>query len=307
MISMTKTNKAGTTRLLTRRQKKLRITLLSYMFMFPALLILAVFVFYPTLAGLPLSLFNYSGVGTTKFVGLANFKRAIGDKDCWIAMKNSVSFVLIVPVIQLLSLMLAVLVNSRIRGITFFRVLFYVPVVTSMIAVSIIWGFLFDPDGLINGILMQIGWISSPIYFLADPKWAMPSLMFVTVWQGLGYYMMMYLAGLQSVPTDLVDAARIDGASRVAAFFRVTLPMMRPYIWVCSLFSVLSALGVFDVAFAMTKGGPDKATLVMNLYVYNKAFSNLEFGYATAIGLLMSIITTTLSVILMLYGRKGND
>lgn len=285
----------------------MRITLLSYLFMFPALLILAVFLFYPTLAGLPLSLFKYSGVGSTKFVGFENFERAIGDKDFWIAMKNSVSFVLVVPIIQLLSLMLAVLVNNRLRGITFFRVLFYVPVVTSMIAVSIMWGFLFDPDGLINGILKQIGLIQSPIYFLADPKWAMPSLMFVTIWQGLGYYMMMYLAGLQSIPSDLVDAARIDGASRASAFFRVTLPMMRPYVWVCSLFSVLSALGVFDVAFAMTKGGPDKATLVMNLYVYNKAFSNLEFGYATAIGLLMSIITTTLSIILMLYGRKGND
>jgi putative chitobiose transport system permease protein len=246
-------------------------------------------------------------VGRTTFVGFENFRRAFSDKEFWIAMKNSALFVVVVPILQLLSMALAVLVNRKRAGITFFRVLYYIPVVTSMIAISIMWGFLFSADGIINGVLMGMGLISRPVYFLNDVRFAMPSLMFVTIWQGLGYYMMLYLAGLQSVPSNLVEAARIDGASNTVAFFRITLPMLKPYIWFCSLFSVLSALGVFDVVFAMTnpKGGPNNSTLVMNLYTYQEAFHQFKFGYASAAGLVMSVVTTLFSLLIFMYGRKG--
>jgi putative chitobiose transport system permease protein len=220
-------------------------------------------------------------------------------------MRNSAVFVGVVPVLQLLSMMLAVLVNRKLPGITLFRVLYYIPVVTSMIAISIIWSFLFDADGLLNSALKGLGFIDRPVYFLNDVRFAMPSLMFVTVWQGLGYYMMLYLAGLQSVPSNLVEAARIDGAGNFTAFFRITLPMLKPYIWFCSLFSILSALGVFDVAFAMTKGGPNNATLVMNLYTYQEAFHQFKFGYASAAGMVMSVVTTLFSMLIFLYGRRG--
>lgn len=286
-------------------KKKRRDTLIAYLFMAPALLILLVFVFYPIIYSVPLAFFDYSVVGDTSFVGFGNFKRAFSDQDFWTAMFNSVLFVVVVPILQLLSILLAVLVNRKLKGITFFRVLFYIPVVTSMIAISIMWSFIFNPDGIINTILLTTGLTKNPIYFLQDPKLAMLSIMFVTIWQGLGYYMMLYLAGLQSIPAELQEAAKIDGAGKIAVFFKVTVPLLKPYIWFCSLFSLLAALGVFDVVFAMTGGGPDNATLVMNLYTYNAAFKSFEFGYSAAAGLVMSVITTIFSSVIFIYGGRG--
>ena len=288
-----------------RNKKKLKNTVMAYVFMAPALIILCMFVLFPVLFNLPLSLFDYSIISETKFVGLGNYRKAFSDPEFWIAMRNSVLFVLCVPVLQICSLLLAVVVNRGLKGATFFRVLFYIPVVTSMISISIIWSFIFNPDGVINSWLIEHGIISRPIYFLADPKLALPTLMFVTIWQGLGYYMMLYLAGLQSVPMELVEAARIDGANGFQSFWKITIPMLKPYIWFCSLYSILSALGVFDIVFAMTEGGPDNSTLVMNYYTYKKAFGNFQFGYAAAAGLVMSVITAGFSCIIFLYGKKG--
>jgi putative chitobiose transport system permease protein len=288
-----------------RMSKKLKISLMSYAFMAPALIIVILFVIYPIIYSIPLAFTDYSAIGTTHYIGFDNFKTAFADPEFWIAMKNSAIFVACVPVLQFLSILLAVVVNTKLRGITFFRVLYYIPVITSMIAISIMWSFIFDQNGIINSILLHSGIIKQPIYFLADTRFALVSLMGVTIWQGLGYYMMIYLAGLQSVPEELQEAAMIDGANKVTAFFRITLPLLRPYIWFCSLFSVLSALGVFDIVFAMTKGGPDDATLVMNLYTYNKAFGTFEFGYSAAAGLIMSLVTVLFSLLVFLYGRKG--
>jgi len=285
--------------------KKLRITFISYFFMAPALILVALFVIYPIVYSIPLAFTDYSAIGETHYVGLGNFKRAFQDPSFWIAMKNSALFVACVPVLQILSILLAVVVNIKLRGIVFFRVMYYIPVITSMIAISIMWSFIFNQDGIINSLLLDLGLIKSPIYFLADTKYALFSLMFVTVWQGLGYYMMLYLAGLQSVPAELNESAMIDGANKTVTFFKITLPMLQPYVWFCTLFSVLAALGVFDIVFAMTKGGPDGATMVMNLYTYNKAFQSFEFGYSAAAGLVMSIITTLFSLLIFIYGRKG--
>lgn len=287
-----------------RRERRLW-SLRAYAFMAPALILLLVFVFYPILRSIPLSLYRYSVIGQTKYIGLANFRQAFLDPDFWIAMRNSALFVGCVPVLQLVSLVVAVVVNQKLKLVTFFRVLFYLPVVTSTISISIMWSFVFDPNGIVNTFLIAHKVISEPIYFLADTHYALLSLMFVTIWQGIGYYMMIYLAGLQSVPAQLEEAARIDGAGATRIFFQVTLPMLKPYIWFCTLFSVLAALGVFDVVFAMTNGGPAKATLVMNLYTYDKAFRSFEFGYAAAAGLIMSLVTTLFSLIVFIYGRSG--
>jgi putative chitobiose transport system permease protein len=290
---------------LVSRKKMAKNTLIAYAFMAPALVVLLVFVVYPILFSLPLGLFSYTAMTPPKFIGFDNFRKAFADREFWIAMYNSARFVLVVPILQLLSIALAVVANQKIRGITVYRTLFYIPVVTSMIAISIMWKFLFERDGVINTLLRNAGMISKPIYFLLDKKLAMPSLMFVTIWQGLGYYMMLYLAGLQSVPSNLVEAARIDGASGRVAFFRITIPMLKPYIWFCSLFSVLSALGVFDVVFAMTKGGPSNSTLVMSYYTYQEAFHKFRYGYAAAAGMAMSVVTTAFSTIVFLYGKRG--
>ena len=284
---------------------KTRQTIKAYLFMAPALIMIIMFVFVPIIGSLPLMFFDYSVLGKTKFIGFHNFIRAFGDTEFRIAILNSILFVAVVPVIQIFSIFLAVLVNKKLRGISLFRTLFYIPVITSMVAVSIMWGFLFDPSGVINTVLQNAGIIKTPIGFLSDGKTAMICIMFITIWQGLGYYMMLYLAGLQSVPKELEEAAIVDGANSWQTLFKIKMPLLKPYIWFCSLNSVISAVGVFDVVYVLTKGGPDNATLVINYYSYVKAFSDFEFGYSAAIGAVQAVITSILSIVIFVYGKKG--
>lgn len=286
--------------------RKTRDTLIAYGFMAPALILLLVFVFFPIIYSIPLAFFDYSVIGETKFIGWANFTRAIQDNEFWISIKNSLLFVLVVPPIQILSILLAILVNRKLKGITLFRVLYYIPVVTSMMAVAIIWDWIFKPNGIINTLLINWGLLKTPILFMADTRLALVSMMFITLWQGLGYYMMLYLAGLQSIPEELEEAAVVDGANKSQTLFKIKIPMLKPYVWFCSLISVLSAVRVFDVIFALKDdGGPNNATLVANLYSYRKAFVSFEFGYSAAIGLLVSVVLTALSIVVFVYGKKG--
>lgn len=202
-----------------------RQTLKAYGFMTPALIIIILFTIIPIIGSLVLMFYDYSVLGQTKFVGLKNFVKAFHDRVFWISIKNSVIFVVVVPIIQILSILLAVLVNKKLPGIGIFRTLFYIPVVTSMVAVSIMWGFIFDTSGIINTALKEWKVISMPLGFLSDKNTAMICLMFITIWQGLGYYMMMYLAGLQGIPQELCEAATIDGANAVKVFTRIKLPI----------------------------------------------------------------------------------
>lgn len=273
--------------------------------MAPALFLLIFFVFVPIIGSLPLMFFDYSVLGKTEFTGLDNFIKLFGDQEFRKALFNSILFVVIVPVIQILSILLALLVNRKLFGIALFRTLFYIPVVTSMVAVSIMWGFLFDSNGAINTLLMKMGAIAKPLGFLASTKTAMLCIMFITIWQGLGYYMMLYLGGLQSVPKELEEASWVDGANSLQALIKIKIPMLKPYIWFCSLNSVISAVGVFDVVYVLTKGGPNDATNVINYYSYVKAFQDFEFGYAAAIGAVQAVITTILSIVVFAYGKKG--
>lgn len=282
-----------------------RRTLTAYAFMAPALILFLLFVFLPIAGSLPLSLFDYSVIGETKFIGFANFARAFQNKNFWLSIENSLLFVLVVPPIQLFSIILAVLVNHKLAGIGFFRFLYYIPVVTSMVAVSIIWGFLFNPDGIVNSTLLGMGVIKHSVGFLTDQRIALTSLMFITIWQGLGYYMMLYLSGLQSFPVDIEEAARVDGANAWTVLFRIKIPLLKPYVWFCTLNSVISAVNVFDVVFVLTQGGPNGSTLVTNYYSYYQAFNNFEFGYSAAVGLLLSVVTTAVSMIVFAYGKQG--
>jgi putative chitobiose transport system permease protein len=287
------------------RQKRTTIT--AYLFMAPALIILIVFVIYPILYGIPLAFTNYSVISKTKFVGWDNFTKAVKDRVFWISVKNSALFVLVVPPLQLLSIGLAVILNRRLRGSTVFKVLYYIPVVTSMIAIAITWRFLLEPNGIVNHLLMNNGIISTPILFLNNAMLILPTLMLITMWQGAGYYMMMYLAGLQSVPKELEEAAYIDGAGSFITFIRVTMPMLKPFIWFCGLRSLISALSVFDIVFAIfgqDAGGRTRSAYVINYYTYDRAFVNFEFGYASAIGLIAAIVISIFSLTLFFYGKK---
>lgn len=288
---------------------KWRTTLIAWCFMAPAMAILLLFVFYPIVYSIPLAFTNYSVFAKTEFTGLANFQRLIKDPDFWIALRNSCYFVIVVPILQVLSVALALLVNRKLRGSSIYRVLIYLPVVTSMVAVAIIWKFIFDPNGILNGWLMQWGWIAQPIRFLSSAKLALPTMMVITIWQGLGYYMMIYLSALQHFPEELIEAATLDGASGWKTFWKIRMPLLQPQIWFCSLISTIAALGVFDVVFTITNGsgGPNKSTYVINFYAYFQAFNKFDFGYSAAIGIVLAVLTTLFSIILNLYQKKAGD
>lgn len=289
-----------------RSNHKTKETIKAWAFMLPALTIVVLFSIVPIIASLVLTLFDYSaGFGTTKFIGLKNFQKLFSDRIFILSIKHSVQFIIVVPIIQILSMALAVLVNRHLPGIKIFRTLYYIPVVTSMVAVSITWGFLLNDSGLVNEILMSLGLIDKRIGFFTDPNIAFYSVMFIVIWQGLGYYMMMYLAGLQSVPSDYVDAAKIDGATKIKIFLHVIIPQLKPYIWFCSLNSLIGAIGVFDPVMVLTSGGPNNATTVINYYSYKTAFREFNFGYAASIGTVQAVITLCISIVIFMYGKKG--
>ncbi|MXO77645.1 ABC transporter permease subunit [Paenibacillus sp. OT2-17] len=274
-------------------------------FMTPGLLLLAVFVFWPIIYSIPLALTDYSVISDTHFVGLDNFEAAFKDRNFLISIWNSLLYVLIVPFLQIFSILMAVLVNSRIPGIKIFRTSYYIPVVTSMVAVALIWSWLLGNNSVVNYLLMQVGLISKDIHWLSDSNLALYVLMFITMWKGLGYYMMLYLAGLQNIPQDLYEAARVDGASRWRLIVHITLPLLRPYVLFCTLISLMSAIRVFDEVYVLTKGGPGTATLTSSLYIFQKGMEQFNFGYASALGLIVGAMIAVLSIIVFRFNRKG--
>ncbi|MNW28426.1 Lactose transport system permease protein LacF [compost metagenome] len=277
----------------------------AWAFMTPGLALLAVFVFWPILYSIPLALTNYSGLTDASYVGFDNFVRALKDRNFLISLWNSLVYVLVVPFIQIFSILMAVLVNGRIPGVRAFRAAYYTPVVTSMVAVALIWSWLLSNNGVVNYLLMQAGVLSEQIAWLSGSATALYVLMFITMWKGLGYYMMLYLAGLQNIPSDLYEAARVDGAGRLRLMLHITIPMLRPYVLFCTLFSVMSAIRVFDEVYILTKGGPGTSTLTSSLYIFQKGMEQFEFGYTSALGLIVSLLVGALSVLVFWLNRKG--
>jgi putative chitobiose transport system permease protein len=290
---------------LTKEQKKL--TKFAYLMLTPGIILLLVFTFYPIVYGLPLTLTNYSIIDKTKWIGFKNFERAFHDPDFWISLKHSLLYVIVVPVIQFLSILMAVLVNNKLRFVNFFRIAYFVPVVTSMVAAAIAWKWMYEEQGIINYLLQMIHLISKPISFLVEPSIALYGVMLVTIWKGLGYYMMIYLAGLQSIPSELTEAAKIDGANPWQVTWRITFPLLMPFVLLCSLLSVMGAFRVFDEIFIMhgPSGEPVSSTLVSSLYTYKIAFINFEFGYASAVGLILSLIILVFTLLMFRFTRKG--
>ena len=284
---------------------KLRQTLLAYTFLIIPIVIMVVFIYYPMGFGISLSFFKYSMIGEMKFLGLRNFHKLLGSKYFWNALKNSVLYLLVVPPLQFLSIVLAVLVNREIKGRHFFRLLFFIPVVTPVSIVSLIWRWIFRERGILNYMLSSMHLIKEPIAFLTNPRLALFTIMFVTMWKGLGYYMMIYLAGLQGISQDYVDAARIDGARRWQIFFRITLPLLKPYIFFCSTMSAIAALNVFGEVYTMTGGGPNRATETMAFFVYKYAFEYLKFGYSSAAATLFSFVVIAFTLLNFRLFREG--
>lgn len=287
---------------LTRRA---RTTLVAYLFLLPALGLLAVFTFYPVVYGTVLSLFSYDIINPPRYVGLAQFHKLLRDRYFWIALTNSAKYVLVVPVIQLCAILLAVLVNRRLRGIRAFRAAYYIPVITSWPVVGIMWTWMYDQAGVVNWVLRGLGVVERPVSWLSHPTLTLYAVMFVTLWKGLGWYMVIYLAGLQAIPAEYEEAAGLDGASRARVFWHITVPLLRPYVLLASLLSTMSAVKVFEEIYVMTRGGPFYSTYTMFMYIFDEAFQELNMGYAAALAVVLAAVILVFSVINFRVFRRG--
>ncbi len=274
--------------------------LIPYAFLAPALLVLGLTVFWPAIQAFYLSFTEY-GYDITQpplWVGWANFVRLWRDETFWQTLWNTLAYLIgVVPVLAIAPLILAILVNQKLKGMNWFRVAYYTPVVISMVVAGIAWRWLYAETGLFNQLLSSLTGQTIRIPWLTSPDLALFSVMAVTIWKGLGYYMVIYLAGLQGVPEDLYEAAAIDGSDHWRKHWDITLPLMKPYIFLVAVISAISATKVFEEIYIMTQGGPRSSSKTVVYYVYEQAFIDLEMSYACTIGLVIFILILTLSLI----------
>jgi putative chitobiose transport system permease protein len=269
-----------------------------YLFLLPGLGFFGVFFAWPAVLAVETSFTNYSVLNPVRWVGLDNFRELFADPvfrgSIWhslIMMVGLLPFSVVIP------LLLAVLVNRRLRGIQLFRAIYFLPVIISMVAVAVAWRYVFDDDGAINWLLQATHLTDGPIHFLLDPKWALASIILVEGWKGIGTYMMIFLAGLQSIPGDLQEAARIDGASGWQRLVYVTLPLLRPFVAVAITIELVNAMQVFTSVYVLTRGGPSDHTTTAGFYVWSQAFEHYRLGYASAAGLVIWVILVALALL----------
>ncbi|WP_288405438.1 sugar ABC transporter permease [uncultured Deinococcus sp.] len=294
-----------------------RDTLLSYAFLAPALVLLTLFTFYPLAYGSYLGFTEYGGARfaqglAPKWVGLENFRTLFADPLFLTSLGNSLKYLLVVPALQLASLAVAVLVSRELPGMAFFRAAYYVPVVTSVSLAAVMWEWVFNREGTLNWVLGALHLLPAGGAFgwLNNEHTAFWAVMLVTFWRGFGYYMVLYLAGLQSIPAELEEAAVLDGASAWQRFWRVTVPMMKPTILLCSLLSTIAALRVLEEVLVLTNGGPLNSTYTALMYVYSKAFQgfNFDYGLASAAGLVVAAVALLLSLAnFRLFRESGGE
>ena len=291
-------------------QASLRQSATAWGFLTPALLLLSISVLAPALMALVMT-FSETGLDVSeplRFVGLANLRRLSVDPMFYRVLTTTLLYLIgIVPPVVLGSLALAVLVNRRLPGMHILRVGFYTPVLVSIVVAAIAFRWLYAENGLVNGWLgALLGDAFSPIGFLTDPVLALPSVMLVTLWKGLGYYMVIFLAGLQGIPLELYEAAELDGSEGWRKHLDITLPLLRPYITLVSVISAIAATKVFEEVFLMTQGGPADSTRTLVYYVYDQAFSELEISYACTIGLALFLLVMLLTLVRLVFaGDRG--
>jgi ABC-type sugar transport system permease subunit len=299
--------------LTTRRERHEAIT--GYLFIAPGMLLFLVFVFIPVIAAFYLSFTRYDIIHTPVWIGLDNYIRLFKDENFSKSIINTGVYAAgLIPIGMAAALGLAMILNEKIRGISFFRVAFYIPVVTSMVAISMIWMWMYHPAyGLINttlgasaAALAKIGgaigwkWLAELSFtnqgWLADPNQALWCVIIMSIWGGLGWNMVIYLAGLQGVPDYLYEAAIIDGASRWQRFCQITWPLLKPTTFFIFVTSVIGASQVFGYVYVMTNGGPNNATTTIVHQIFQNAFSFLKMGYASAMAFVLFVIIFAISM-----------
>ncbi|MEC0372394.1 carbohydrate ABC transporter permease [Paenibacillus chibensis] len=274
-------------------------TLTGWSFIIIAVLMIAGFYFYPMIQALLLSFKTGRGVNLS-YTGWSNYERLLTDKTFFTALKNTFIYLIVqVPIMIILALFISVLLNdSHLKFRGFFRTAIFLPCVTSLVAYSVVFKYLFGSGGLVNTMLMKLSIIHAPIEWITDPFWAKITIIIAITWRWTGYNMIFYLSALQNIDSSIYEAARIDGASSVKQFFRITIPMLKPIILFTSITSTIGTLQLFDEVLNITKGGPGNSTLSISQYIYNLSFKyTADFGYAATVSYSIVLIIVVLSLI----------
>lgn len=279
---------------------------MAYIFIAPPLLLYFVFSLLPTLVGLVLSFTKYDVIQKPQFVAFDNFARIFKDEFFWTYLWNTVRYaVLAVPLGFMASMGAALLLNRKKKGVSIFRAAFYLPVLCSMVAMATIWLWLLNANyGVINTLLFKIG-IIGPAW-LADTRYAMLSIVIMSVWAGFGGNMMIFLAGLQGVPDQLYEAARLDGANRVQEFLHITIPSIGTTVFFVSTTMIIGSLQMFDAAYILTRGGPGGSTKTLVYYIYETAFNDLRMGYAASMSMLLFVFIMVFSLINIRFNKDSS-
>jgi lactose/L-arabinose transport system permease protein len=283
----------------SRRRKLNKNVIIGWSFIAIASIMICLFYFYPMAQALIMSFQSGTGTNLT-FTGLDNYARLFKDPTFITAVKNTVIYLLIqVPVMILLALFLSVLLNDKtLKFKGFFRTAIFLPCVTSLVAYSVIFKYLFGLDGIINMMLLKFSFIAEPIQWLTDPFWAKMTIVIAITWRWTGYNMIFYLSALQNIDHSIYEAARMDGASAFQQFFKITIPMLKPIILFTSITSTIGTLQLFDEVMNITKGGPGNSTMTISQYIYNLSFKYTpDFGYAATVSYAIVIMIVIFSII----------
>jgi ABC-type sugar transport system permease subunit len=288
-----------------RRRGSHHKAITAWLFLAPSLIVLAAFTLYPMVQAAYLSLTDYNLIRAAEWVGLDNYAELFADPAFWNAFWNTVLYAAVVtPVTVVLALALAIFLDRAFAGRAFVRTSIFLPFIVSLGIIAIAWSFLLDPNiGLLSYWLSQVGIVSGQ-GVLSDPQWAMPAVMFVGVWKTVGFYMVIYLAGLQSIPQDLHEAARLDGAGPWQRFRNVTLPLLSNQTLLVSVMALIASLQAFDQIYVMTHGGPFFRTETLVMLIYREGFQELRFGYGAAISWVLLIFVFLLSMIQYGYFQR---
>lgn len=255
---------------------------IAFYFLLPNIIGFMVFTLIPVVWSIALSFVKWGGRGPVTFVGLRNYINLFTYSNFTIALWNTIVYTVgTVPIIIILALVIAFIVESGLKGASAIRAAFFFPHISSIVAISVVWQLLYAKNGSLNNFLVSIGF-SNPPAWLSDQRWALPAIMIMIIWKGIGYYMIIYLAGLKSIDKTLYEAATVDGCNTFQRFTKITIPQLRPVTFYITIMAIINSFQVFTPIYIMTKGGPGRATTVLVLQIYKDAFENYQFGYASA-------------------------
>lgn len=276
-----------------------------YLFLLPAAVVLVIFFFIPFFQTFLLSFLDYSNnIYKAEFVGLQNYINLFHNPIFYKVMWNTFLYLFIaVPILAIFPLFLAILINQRIKGVTLYKILIYLPVIVSIVVAAIAFKWLYADQGILNYLVTKLGF--EPVGWLTDPNFALYSVIIVTIWKGIGYYMIIYLAALMSVPKELYEACDIDGANFLTKHLTVTVPHIMPTIALVTTISAISAMKVFAEIYVMTKGGPLNSSKTIVYYIYERAFENLDLGFASAMAVVLLVIVMVFSLINILCFERN--